>query len=194
MRQRVFGADPQAVALMGTTVIQHLQANGVLAVAKHFPGIGRTVLDSHEDLPDLDIDRRRLIESDIIPFQAAFSHQVAGVMLSHIRYLGLDPVWPASLSTIIARDLLRDELGYEGLVLTDDIDMGALAKHYPVSTIVTRCLDADIDIILICHPGPKIEAAATYMAQYLAASDRVARCHSLALDRIMAAKETVIPS
>ena len=194
MRQRVFGADPQAVARMGITVIHHLQANGVLAVAKHFPGIGRTVLDSHQDLPDLDIERRRLMDSDLIPFQAAFSHPVAGVMLSHIRYLGLDPVWPASLSTIIARDLLRDELGYQGLVLTDDIDMGALAKHYPVSTIVTRCLDADIDIILICHPGPKIEAAATYMAQYLEASDRIAQSHSLAVDRIMAAKETVIRS
>ena len=194
MRQRVFGAEPETVALMGNTVIQHLQANGVLAVAKHFPGIGRTVLDSHDDLPDLDIDRRTLSTSDLIPFQAAFSHQVAGVMLSHIRYLGLDPVWPASLSTIIARDLLRNELGYQGLVLTDDIDMGALAKHYLLSTIVTQCLNADIDIILICHPGPKIEAAVSYMGQYIEASERAARSHGLAVDRIMAAKDVVMPS
>jgi beta-N-acetylhexosaminidase len=80
-------------------------------------------------------------------------------MLSHIRYDKIDHKWPASLSSVIARDMLRKELGFEGLVLTDDLDMGAIQKHFNIETCVERIFAADIDIALICHQSPKIEKA-----------------------------------
>jgi beta-N-acetylhexosaminidase len=101
MAERVFGSDPGWVSSMGMTVIDHLQRRGIMAVAKHFPGIGRTVLDSHMALPDLEIDAQTLADFDLIPFKDAIAGHVAGIMLSHIRYSGIDPVWPASLSPAV---------------------------------------------------------------------------------------------
>jgi beta-N-acetylhexosaminidase len=159
MTDRAFGHDPDRVSALGSAVIEHLQAENIMAVAKHFPGIGRTVLDSHFELPDLDIDMDAAQGFDLIPFKAAIAHDVAGIMLSHIRYKGIDPDWPASLSKIIAADLLRGRMGYDGVVMTDDLDMGAIQKHYDLKTSIERILSAGIDMPLICHAGPGIENA-----------------------------------
>ena len=159
MAERAFGPDPGWVSEQGRVVIEHLQAGNIMAVAKHFPGIGRTVLDSHFELPDLDIDVDAMQGFDLFPFKAAISHDVAGIMLSHIRYTGIDPDWPASLSKTIADDLLRKEMGYDGVAMTDDLDMGAIAKHYDINTAIQQILSADIDMTLICHAGPNIENA-----------------------------------
>ncbi|MGA9179116.1 MAG: glycoside hydrolase family 3 N-terminal domain-containing protein, partial [Desulfobacterales bacterium] len=156
---RAFGPDPGWVSEQGRVVIEHLQAENIMAVAKHFPGIGRTVLDSHFELPDLDIDVDAMQGFDLFPFKTAISHDVAGIMLSHIRYTRIDPDWPASLSKTIADDLLRKEMGYDGVVMTDDLDMGAVAKHYDLETAIQQILSADIDMTLICHAGPNIEKA-----------------------------------
>ena len=153
MAKRAFSHDPDLVARIGTAVIDGLQAGRVMAVAKHFPGIGRTTLDSHRDLPVLEAAADKL-ERDLAPFQAAVGRRVAGVMLSHIRYTALDPDLPASLSVKIARDLLRGRMGYDGLVMTDDLDMGAISKHFNIDTAVACILTADIDLALICHKGP----------------------------------------
>jgi beta-N-acetylhexosaminidase len=112
MAKRAFGSDPKWVSDMALAVIGGLQQNRIMAVAKHFPGIGRTVLDSHLHLPDLNVVEDELIEFDLIPFVDAVREKVAGVMLSHIRYTGIDPVWPASLSPAITKGLLRKKLGY----------------------------------------------------------------------------------
>ncbi len=159
MAGRAFGPDPGWVSEQGKVVIEHLQAENIMAVAKHFPGIGRTVLDSHFELPDLDIDVDAMQGFDLLPFKTAISHDVAGIMLSHIRYTGIDPDWPASLSKTIADDLLRKQMGYDGVVMTDDLDMGAIEKHYDLKTAIQQILSADIDIPLICHAGPNIENA-----------------------------------
>ena len=163
--KRIFGHDPAYVAEMGCTVIRHFQKNGLMAVAKHFPGIGRTVLDSHYELPTLDSPLAEMEAYDLIPFRAAIENQAAGMMLSHIRYSGIDSDWPASLSKKIAGDLLREQLGYNGLVITDDLDMGAIAKHYDINTIIQQLMGANVDIALICHPGPNIEAARDQIVQ-----------------------------
>jgi beta-N-acetylhexosaminidase len=189
MEKRSFGRDPQWVARMGATVISHLQDNGVMAVAKHFPGIGRTVLDSHEDLPDLELSQVQMEAADLIPFAAAARIPVSGIMLSHIRYLQLDPVWPASLSARIAADLLRRQIGYRGLVLTDDLDMGAIAKHYDIATIVNQCLSAEIDIMLICHAGPKIKAAYDHAIALYCRNEDLQRMAGESLARIMDQKQ-----
>ncbi|MBR9979550.1 MAG: glycoside hydrolase family 3 protein [Desulfatitalea sp.] len=188
MAKRVFGSDPAWVARMGQVVIRQLQSEGIMAVGKHFPGIGRTVLDSHLELPDLDIDARRLADRDLIPFQVAAQAEVSGIMLSHIRYLQIDPRWPASLSVAVAHDLLRDSMGYQGLVLTDDLDMGAVAKHYTMADIVDRCLEASVDLLLICHSGPNIAAAQQAVARLIRQSEAMALRHAASIERIQRAK------
>ena len=140
-------------------MITHMQRRGIMAVAKHFPGIGRTVLDSHLALPDLDADAKTLADFDLIPFKAAIRTDVAGIMLSHIRYSAIDPDWPASLSPAISEDLLRRQLGYEGVVMTDDLDMGAIKPRHAIETAIDQILGSDVDIALICHKGPDIQAA-----------------------------------
>lgn len=157
MADRVFGSDPGWVTILGITVIDHLQQNNIMAVAKHFPGIGRTTIDSHIDQPTLSASITDLESFDLIPFKAAIVHGVAGMMLSHIYYQEIDPQWPASLSKKIACDLLRNQMGFDGVVLTDDLDMGAIVKHYDIQTVIGQILAADIDIALICHTGPNIE-------------------------------------
>lgn len=153
MIKRAFSQDPDIVADIGTAVIAGLQKRQVMAVAKHFPGIGRTTLDSHVDQPRLNTDADTL-QTDLVPFTAAVDHRVAGMMLSHIRYSALDPDLPASLSVKIARDLLRHRMGYDGLVLTDDLDMGAITNYFDIDTAVDCILAADVDLILICHKSP----------------------------------------
>jgi beta-N-acetylhexosaminidase len=170
-------------------MIAHMQMNGLMAVAKHFPGIGRTVLDSHEDLPDLDTPQQELSSRDLVPFQAAVQAAVDGIMLSHIRYLQLDRRWPASISPAIVSGLLRDELKFDGLVLTDDLDMGAVAKYYQVPEIVRQCLQAQVDILLICHPGPKIEAVHQEILEHYRSSPDMLQKGEQSLSRIALLKK-----
>jgi beta-N-acetylhexosaminidase len=159
MEKRVFSHDPNMVAKLGIEVIKKLQKENIMAVAKHFPGIGRTTLDSHIDQPFLDLELSRMKPTDLLPFKSAIENSVAGVMLSHIFYRKIDPKWPASLSESIAKDLLRVQMGFEGVVMTDDLDMGAIKKYYDMKIAIRQILLADIDIALICHKGPNIQTA-----------------------------------
>lgn len=191
MADRSFGCDPRHVAAMGKIIIDLFQKNRIMAVAKHFPGIGRTVLDSHLELPDLGTDIQELADRDLKPFQSAVRAGVAGIMLSHIRYRSLDPDWPASLSPTIANDLLRRKMGFDGLVLTDDLDMGAIAKHYDVPEMVEQCLAGTVDVLLICHPGPKIENALNHIRLLYGKDDFYSKGKA-AVKRILKCKETYL--
>ena len=192
MAKRVFGEDPDRVALFGTVVIDGLQKAGIMAVAKHFPGIGRTTSDSHVDMPTLDVDAADLASFDLPPFEAAVANRVSGIMLSHIRYSRIDPDWPASLSRRIAGALLRDEMGYDGIVLTDDLDMGAIAKHYDIRTVIRRILSADIDIALICHRSSKMETAFEEIQESIKDSGETASKAARALERILRVKQVYV--
>ena len=189
MAQRAFGGDPAWVTRLGVKVIEHLQSNNIIAVAKHFPGIGRTVLDSHMDLPMLDDDLSAFERMDLIPFEASIQHGVSGVMLSHIFYKNLDPQWPASLSDKIAKTLLREQMGFDGLVLTDDLDMGAIVQHYDIQTTIRRILAAEIDLALICHKGPNIEIAHKTLLQEIRVSADMKAKGIESAKRIMKLKE-----
>jgi beta-N-acetylhexosaminidase len=188
MARRTFGADAHWVARLGAAVIAGLQTRGVMAVAKHFPGIGRTRLDSHIDLPFLDADLSYLEDYDLVPFQAAIQQRVAGVMLSHILYRRLDPQWPASLSKAIARDLLRNRLGFTGVVLTDDLEMGAITRHYGFNAAIRQVLRADIDLALICRSAEKLRRAHALMVRKIGQSEERRSRAQAAAGRIMALK------
>lgn len=188
MAGRAFGSDPRQVAQLGQAVIAGMQAGGILAVAKHFPGIGRTRLDSHLDLPRLDADLGSLEAYDLIPFQAAIGETVAGIMLSHILYPRLDPQWPASLSPAIAHDLLRRRMGFAGLVFTDDLEMGAITRHFGFGAAIRQVLRARVDVALICRSAEKLRRAHAVMARKIGESEKRRAAAEAAAARILAMK------
>jgi len=192
MAERTFGDNPDWVSRLGVKIIEHLQLNKIMAVAKHFPGIGRTALDSHLDMPVLHDDLSMMEQLDLIPFEAGIRSGVSGVMLSHIFYSQLDPQWPASLSLQIAKNLLRKQMQFDGLVLTDDLDMGAITKHYDIQTAVHQILAADIDLTLICHKGPSIEIAFEEMAKEITDAPAIKASGMESVERIMKAKRKYI--
>ncbi|WP_321492278.1 beta-N-acetylhexosaminidase [uncultured Desulfobacter sp.] len=187
MKDRVFEGDAKRVSQMGTAVIKGLQDRGIMAVGKHFPGIGRTVKDSHFVLPELDAHLSHLKQTDLVPFEAAINAQVSGIMLSHIMYPRLDSDWQASLSTVIAYDLLRRDMGYQGLVMTDDLDMKAIS--HDMDTCIHRIMTAHIDIVLVCHAGPNITDARDAVMTYLERDKELFESGQACVKRILAAKE-----
>ncbi|MBU4413923.1 MAG: beta-N-acetylhexosaminidase [Proteobacteria bacterium] len=189
MKERSFGHDPEWVSKLGVKVIERFQRNGIMAVAKHFPGIGRTVLDSHIEMPTLDFDLNVLKSIDLLPFDGAIKNDVAGIMLSHILYNKIDNKWPASLSIKIAKDLLRDDMGFNGIVMTDDLDMGAIKRKYDIKSIIKQILSADIDIALICRKGPNIEIAYEKILKELKDSKNIKAKGKESVKRILKTKE-----
>lgn len=188
MAGRAFSNDIQQVTRLGMAVIDHLQRRRIMAVAKHFPGIGRTTLDSHVEKPVLNTPGIDLEARDMSPFRSAIDQQVAGLMLSHIVYRNIDFRWPASLSPRIARDLLRHRLGYDGLVLTDDMDMGAIQKYFDIATVSRQVLAADVDIMLICHEGPNIERAYKEIVRQISRSSALRKRAVASAGRILRLK------
>lgn len=157
MEKRVLGTTPESVAKLGLAMISSFQSNGIIPVGKHFPGIGRTIPDSHIELPVFEDTLESLRAFDLIPFQEAIQGGLEAIMLSHILYTKLDAAYPASLSASIVKRLLREGMGFNGVVMTDDMDMGAIVENYGYVEAVTKALDATVDIILVCHESEKIE-------------------------------------
>ncbi|MBW2207976.1 MAG: beta-N-acetylhexosaminidase [Deltaproteobacteria bacterium] len=147
---RTFGEDPEKVALLGKTVIRTLQENGVMAVAKHFPGLGRAGIDPHLDLPRIDSDKAEIEKINLLPFRAAVDEEVTGIMTSHSIYTALDPELPATMSRPIVTDLLRERMGYDGLILSDDLEMGAIVKQWGVARGAAQAFESGVDVLLIC--------------------------------------------
>src|SRR5688572_8182921 len=148
---RSFGSDPARVSEYGIAFAQGLQENGVLAFGKHFPGHGDTNVDSHVDLPLVPHDRARLDEVELLPFRAAVQSDFAGIMSAHVTFPAIDPNpgMPATLSRPVLTSLLRDELGFNGLIATDSLEMGALAENgYPPPIGAPLAFAAGADLLL----------------------------------------------
>ncbi len=189
MSKRSFGHDPNWISRLGGEVVSKLQQNGIMAVVKHFPGIGRATLDPHDDWMTLNTDYSVLKTTDLVPFEDAVNRNVSGVMLSHLRYQQIDARWPASLSVKIAGDLLRRKMNYKGIVMTDDMDMGVIKKHYDIKTVVARVLMAKIDMMLICHRSPDIESAFETICRTLGDSAQIKSDALVSANRIYRQKK-----
>ena len=147
---RSFGSDPALVAKLGAAWIEACQQEGVLACAKHFPGHGRTLVDSHLERPSVRVTRHELMERDLVPFRAAIKAGVASVMTAHVAFPKLDPAGPpATLSMAIVRVLLRERLGFDGLVVTDALNMRALTSHSSETDAAVASLFAGCDLVLM---------------------------------------------
>ncbi|MEK6300481.1 MAG: glycoside hydrolase family 3 N-terminal domain-containing protein [Acidobacteriota bacterium] len=154
---RSFGGDPELVARMARAYIRGSQSAGVMATAKHFPGHGDTSTDSHLELPSIDVDRARLNSIELPPFRAAVQEGVGGVMSAHIALPRIEPEnLPATLSPRMLTGVLRGELGFEGVVFTDALDMRGIAAHYPDGEAAVRAVKAGADVLL--YP-PSVEQA-----------------------------------
>ncbi|HWG97999.1 MAG TPA: glycoside hydrolase family 3 protein [Pilimelia sp.] len=146
---RSFGADPHLVARHTAAWVRGLQSAGVAACAKHFPGHGNTSVDSHEDVPQITASREELAACELLPFQAAIDAGVLSIMTGHLIVPAYDADTPATLSRNILTDLLRNELGYQGVVVTDGIEMRAVSARYGLESATVCALAAGADAICV---------------------------------------------
>ncbi|RSS82670.1 glycoside hydrolase family 3 protein [Streptomyces sp. WAC06614] len=146
---RSFGASPDLAARHTAAYVEGLQAAGVAACTKHFPGHGDTNVDSHHALPRIDVDLDTLAERELVPFRAAVAAGTKAVMSAHILVPALDPVRPATLSPLVLTGLLRKELGYEGLIVTDGMEMNAIAGTYGIERGSVLAIAAGADAICV---------------------------------------------
>ena len=156
---RSFSGEVDLVTRMGLALIQGMQSEGMAACAKHFPGHGDTNEDSHKNLPRVAHDPARLNKIELPPFRAACRAGVAGVMTAHIIYEALDSQYPATMSRRIIDGLLRKEMGYDGLVISDDLEMKAITDHFGVNQAVVIAAAAGADCLLTCHPPDVMHSA-----------------------------------
>ena len=168
---RAWGETPDVVAALTRAFCQGLQAEGVLGCAKHFPGHGDTSVDSHLELPVLPHDRRRLATVELPPFAACIAAGIDAVMTAHLVLPALDRQRPATLSKAVLTDLLRGELGFDGLVVTDALVMEAISRHYGAGEAAVLALEAGADLVLM----PADARAALAAISAAVASGRLSR-------------------
>lgn len=156
---RSYGRDSQAVGELAAAAVKGFQAGGVAACAKHFPGLGNTSVDSHLDLPTLDTPVDDLLAQDLVPYRDVVAADIASIMTTHTIFSTLDEDYPATLSPIIIKQLLRDELGFEGVVTTDCLEMQAITKNYGAGESAVLAALAGVDILLVSHTRSMQEAA-----------------------------------
>jgi len=157
---RALSQTAREVARLGSVIVQTLQAEGIAACGKHFPGHGDTSTDSHHELPLVEHPPERLRETEFIPFTAAIEAGVATIMTAHVLVPALDEKRPATLSRRIVTDVLRRELRFEGVILSDDLEMKAVANEYPVPRSAVMAIEAGCDGILICSGDHAAQVAA----------------------------------
>ncbi len=167
MESRSYGDNPAIVAEWGGLVIKEMQKEGIVTCAKHFPGLGAAVLDPHLQLPTVAKDLEELSAFDLLPFKEAIACGVGAIMTSHTIYSGVDPEFPATLSKKIITGILRTSLSYNGLIITDDLEMGAIENEISVEQAAVNAFLAGVDMLLICHDHDKIERAYGEMTQAL---------------------------
>jgi len=157
---RSFGSDPQLAARLGSAMIEGMQQNGVMAAAKHFPGLGEALVDSHDDLPIVDAARDEIERRELLPFRAVIASEAAFVMTAHCAYPSLDEsLAPATLSRPILSDLLRDRMRHKGIIITDCLEMAAIEKVFPAPQATLLAVQAGATVLLICHTLEKQLAA-----------------------------------
>ena len=158
---RSFGERPALVAEMAAAFVRGVQSGGAISTVKHFPGHGDTATDSHLGLPVLPFGRARLDALELVPFRAAIAAGVKSVMTGHLALPALEPdsTVPATLSPRVTQELLRGDLGFDGLVVTDALDMSGVTGHFGVGEAAVRALEAGADVLLMSTDIPAAQAA-----------------------------------
>lgn len=189
---RAFGSEPEVVCELGLATAAGLQDNTVVACGKHFPGHGDTSVDSHKELPVVEASRERLEALEFPPFRRAVEQKVASLMTAHVLYHALDNEFPATLSPAIITDFLRQELKYDGVVVTDDLEMHAIIDHYGVEDAAVRAVLAGCDVLLICKDRDREIAAFKAVEQAVATGAISEERLNLSVARIARLKDTFL--
>ena len=148
---RAFGTEPEIVAKLASSIVRGFIKAGILPCVKHFPGHGDTLLDSHEDLPVVHHALERLEQIEFVPFKKTFRARCELLMTAHLKVDKIDPNYPATFSKIVLQDILRNQLGYRGVIMTDDMEMKAVTKNYEVEEAAVLAAKAGCNILLYCH-------------------------------------------
>ena len=167
MERRSLGGDPVQAARLGCHIIAEMQKRGLAACAKHFPGLGAAKLDPHHELPIVEKDGATLLAEDLLPFREAARQGVAAIMTSHTIYQGIDPEHPATLSHKILTGILKDEIGYNEIIITDDLEMGAIENEHRVADAALVSFEAGADMLLICQDQQKVRETAKTLYEAL---------------------------
>ena len=152
--KRSYSTDTNTVIDFVRAATKGYQQENIIYTLKHFPGIGKGRVDSHVDSSSIDVAKEVLMTEDILPFKTIIDENDPNdyfILVSHLKYPALDEEYPASLSSKIMTDLLRNELGYKGIIITDDMEMGAVANHNDFRSIGVNAVKAGADIVLVCH-------------------------------------------
>ena len=164
---RAFSTDPFVCAGMGAKMMSALHAGGIMACPKHFPGHGAANADSHKFLPVVDADYRTMTTRELVPFRSAVRSGARMVMTAHCVYERLDPTLPASLSYPILQGLLRKNAGFEGVIVSDDLEMKAIADRFTIKGTLELGMKAGIDLFMYCfHPDFAVEGANILSGMY----------------------------
>ncbi len=185
---RAFGATPEAVVRHARAFARGLARAGVVACGKHFPGHGDTDLDSHLALPRVAHDRARLDAIELAPFRA-LADDLPTIMTAHVVFDAIDATLPATLCREVIEGVLRSELGYRGVIVSDDLEMRAVRDHWGVAAAAVRAIDAGCDLLLVCEHEANVVAArdalcarargdASFAARLSEASTRIAKLRS----------------
>lgn len=157
---RAFSGDAQTAARFTEEAVSGYEQEGMLCALKHFPGIGKGAVDSHQEVSRVDASRETLEREDLLPFAEVIASQRPEdflILVSHLIYPCYDAAHSASQSRAVMTDLLRGQLGYQGIILTDDLEMGAVANHVPLRQAGANAVVAGADIVLVCHEYPHEE-------------------------------------
>lgn len=148
---RSFGTNVDIVSRLGIQTMKGIQSQNIIPVVKHFPGHGDTSVDSHMGLPSVNNDLKRLKSFELEPFADAIKNNADAVMIAHILLPKIDKENPSSMSKMIITDILRTDLKFNGVIITDDMTMGAITKNYNISEAAIKSVKAGTDIVLVCH-------------------------------------------
>jgi beta-N-acetylhexosaminidase len=198
LKGRYLGSSPAQIIRLAGAYLEGLQRGGVIGVGKHFPGLGATIEDSHARLPIVESSRDEIMKRDLLPYLEMFSKinaRLSALIVSHAHYPAFDgpAALPASVSKNIVNGLLRDELGFRGLTITDDLVMGAITSSRDVSEAAVLAIEAGNDMVMVTDPSDG--ATAAWRAMVRAAEEgRITRAHiSRAFDHIARIKSMVSP-
>lgn len=148
---RSFGNNKDIVSNLGTSTMKGIQSKNIISVVKHFPGHGDTSVDSHINLPVVNYDINRLKSFEFVPFKTAIQNGADAVMVGHILLPKIDSKYPSSMSYEIVTNILRKDLGFNGLVVSDDMTMGAITGNYSIEEASIKAINAGVDLLLVCQ-------------------------------------------
>ncbi len=191
---RSLGSDPRQVTTLGWAIIRGLKDGGIIPCGKHFPGHGETAKDSHLELPVVKKDVTSLQTVELPPFVHACRNRIESLMTAHVLYPALDPAHPATLSKAVIGKLLRQQMGYDGVVFGDDLEMQAISKNYALEESLALSVEAGVDMLLFCHETEKAVRALEFLCREAEKKKRIAAQAEASCRRIQKLKGRYLKS